>query len=94
MMRVAVIGKGNVGRALAPNIATAGHNVAFGVRDPHNPKYASQDGIPLNTIGEAVSLPTPSSSRSTGPQLIAHSSNAVVCYWHVADIGLCAHFCL
>ena len=54
-MRVAVIGKGNVGRALAPNIAAAGHNVAFGVRDPHNPKYASQDGIPLKTIGEAVS---------------------------------------
>ena len=55
MMRVAVIGKGNVGRALTPNIAAAGHDVAFGVRDPRNPKYASQDGIPLKTISEAVS---------------------------------------
>ena len=54
-MRVAVIGKGNVGRALAPNIAAAGHDVAFGVRDPRSPKYASQDGIPLKTIGEAAS---------------------------------------
>jgi predicted dinucleotide-binding enzyme len=54
-MRAAVIGKGNVGRALAPNIAAAGHEVAFGVRDPRNPKYESQDGIPLKTIGEAAS---------------------------------------
>lgn len=54
-MRVAIIGKGNVGRALAPNIAAAGHDVMFGVRDPRSAKYASDDGIPLKTVGEAVS---------------------------------------
>ena len=54
-MRIAIIGKGNVGRALGPNIAAAGHNTAFGVRDPRNSKYTSQDGIPLKTVGEAVS---------------------------------------
>jgi predicted dinucleotide-binding enzyme len=54
-MRVAVIGKGSVGKALAPNIAAAGHSVIYGVRDPRDPKYANDDGIPLKTVGEAVS---------------------------------------
>jgi predicted dinucleotide-binding enzyme len=54
-MRVAVVGKGNVGKALAPNIAAAGHDAVYGVRDPHDRKYASGDGIPVRTVGEAVS---------------------------------------
>lgn len=54
-MRIAIIGKGNVGKALAPNIATAGHDVVYGVRDPREPKYASDDGIALKTVGESVS---------------------------------------
>lgn len=53
-MRVAVVGKGSVGKALAPNIAAAGYDVVYGVRDPNNPKYASGDGIPLKTVGEAA----------------------------------------
>ena len=54
-MRVAIIGKGSVGKALAPNIAAAGHEVMYGVRYPHHPKYATDDGILLKTVGEAVS---------------------------------------
>jgi predicted dinucleotide-binding enzyme len=54
-MRVAMIGKGNVGKALAPNIAAAGHDVTYGVRDPRDPKYAGDDRIPLKTVAEAVS---------------------------------------
>jgi len=53
-VRIAVIGKGNVGAALAPNFAAAGHDVVFGVRDPSDPKYASGDGIPLRTVSDAV----------------------------------------
>jgi predicted dinucleotide-binding enzyme len=53
-VRVAVIGKGNVGAALAPNFAAAGHDVVYGVRDPADPKYASGDGIPLRTVPNAV----------------------------------------
>jgi predicted dinucleotide-binding enzyme len=53
-VRIAVIGKGNVGTALAPNFAAAGHEVVYGVRDPADPKYASGDGIPLRTVPEAV----------------------------------------
>jgi len=53
-MRIAVIGKGNVGSALAPNFAAAGHDVVYGVRDPSDPKYASDDGVALRTVAEAV----------------------------------------
>jgi len=53
-MKVAIIGKGNVGKALGPNIAAAGHHVIFGVRDPHDPKHATGDHIPLKGVGEAV----------------------------------------
>ncbi len=54
-MQVAIVGKGNVGKALAPNIAAVGHSVVYGVREPQDPKYASDDGIPLKTVREAVS---------------------------------------
>ena len=54
-MQVAIIGKGNVGKALGPNIARAGHKVVFGVRDPNDPKYATDDGIQLQRVGDAVS---------------------------------------
>jgi len=53
-MRIAVIGKGRVGTALAPNLAQAGHEVVYGVRDPADPKYAGGDGIPLKTTREAA----------------------------------------
>jgi predicted dinucleotide-binding enzyme len=39
-MKVAVIGKGKVGKAVA--LAKAGHDVAYGVRDPEDAK--SQNG--------------------------------------------------
>ena len=53
-MRIAVIGKGNVGSALAPNFASTGHQVVYGVRDPSDPKYASDDGIALRSVPDAV----------------------------------------
>jgi predicted dinucleotide-binding enzyme len=53
-VRIAVIGKGNVGKALAPNFAAAGHEVVYGVRNPADPKYTSEDPIPLRTVQEAI----------------------------------------
>ena len=53
-MRIAVIGKGNVGAALAPNFAAAGHDVVYGVRDPADPKYAGGDNIPLRNVPDAL----------------------------------------
>lgn len=52
-MRIAVIGKGRVGSAVAPAFARAGHEVAYGVRAPADPKYGSDDGIALRTMREA-----------------------------------------
>ncbi|MBV8391897.1 MAG: NADPH-dependent F420 reductase [Alphaproteobacteria bacterium] len=40
-MKIAVIGAGNVGRALAGRFARAGHEVAFGVRNPSDAKHAA-----------------------------------------------------
>lgn len=53
-MRVAIVGKGNVGKALGPNIAAAGHEVVYAVRDPLDPKYANDDGLALKPVGEAA----------------------------------------
>jgi predicted dinucleotide-binding enzyme len=54
-MKVAVIGKGNVGKALAPRIhKAAGHSAVYGVRDPSDPKYKDGDDVPLATVAEAA----------------------------------------
>ena len=53
-MKVAVVGKGNVGKAVAPALARAGHDVAYGVRDPEDEKYRDGDGVDLRTVGEAA----------------------------------------
>ena len=53
-MKVAVIGKGNVGKAVAPALAKAGHEVAYGVRDPGDNKYQDGDGIALKGVDEAA----------------------------------------
>lgn len=39
-MRIAIIGRGHVGTALAPAFQHAGHDVRFGVRNPDDPKHA------------------------------------------------------
>src|SRR5262245_59643772 len=39
-MKIAIIGAGNVGKALAGRFAEAGHEVVFGVRDPAAARYA------------------------------------------------------
>ena len=41
-MNIAIIGKGNVGTALAAGLIAAGHRVIFGVRNPDKP-----NGTPL-----------------------------------------------
>lgn len=38
-MQIAIIGAGNVGGALGMGWAKAGHNIAYGVPSPHNPKH-------------------------------------------------------
>ena len=50
-MRIAIIGTGNVGTALHSAFTRAGHEVAFGVRDPADPKHA---GAPVRSVREAA----------------------------------------
>ncbi len=40
---IAIIGSGNVGKALASSLSTAGYNVVFGVRDPND--YSAKEWI-------------------------------------------------
>jgi predicted dinucleotide-binding enzyme len=43
-MRIAIVGAGSVGTALAEACRRLGHDVAVGVRDPDDPKHADVDG--------------------------------------------------
>ena len=54
MKRIAIIGTGNVGKALAPAFERAGHEVAYGVRDPADPKHAGA-GIAVRSVRDAAS---------------------------------------
>jgi hypothetical protein len=57
-MRIAVIGAGNVGVALAHNLATAGREVVVGTRDPAGARASAArerlGTVPVVEIGEAV----------------------------------------
>ena len=53
-MRIAMIGKGRVGSALAPALRAAGHAVTYGTRNPADPSHNNDDGIPVMTVREAA----------------------------------------
>jgi predicted dinucleotide-binding enzyme len=58
-MKIAIIGAGNVGRALGGALVRAGHSVAFGVRDP-DPARADQATIAAAArSADVVILATP-----------------------------------
>jgi 8-hydroxy-5-deazaflavin:NADPH oxidoreductase len=64
-MNIAVIGAGNVGQALGEAWRARGHDVAYGVPNPANPKYAALGAANLKlppdaaTTAEVVVLATP-----------------------------------
>jgi 8-hydroxy-5-deazaflavin:NADPH oxidoreductase len=56
-MKIAIIGAGNVGGALALRWKNAGHEVVVGARDPQSPKMQKlEGGFPILGIGVAVQL--------------------------------------
>ena len=79
-MRIAIIGKGNVGKALGPAFKAAGHAVTYGVRHPDDPKYAGDDGIALATPGEAA-------AGAEAIVLAVKWSQAVAALAELGDIG-------
>ncbi len=64
-MRIAIIGAGNVGQALAGAWANAGHSVVFGLRDPKSTKYKQIPAAQRSTLEgaaagvDAIVLATP-----------------------------------
>lgn len=62
-IKIAIIGAGNVGKTLGTAWRNRGHDVAFGVRNPDDPKYASLDAVTTNESAAAqadiVALCTP-----------------------------------
>ena len=53
-MKIAIVGKGRVGKAFAPVFQQAGHTVTYGVRDPTAQTHQGDDMIPLKSTAEAV----------------------------------------
>jgi 8-hydroxy-5-deazaflavin:NADPH oxidoreductase len=50
-MKIAVLGAGNVGATLGNKLFKAGHDIRYGVPDPHEPKYKK---LNAQTVKEAV----------------------------------------
>ncbi len=82
--RIAIIGAGSVGTALATGLSTAGHQVVIGVREPDQAKYTDLP-VPAMTLGTAVAdatvvvLAIPADALATlVPALDFHSGQVVV----------------
>jgi predicted dinucleotide-binding enzyme len=64
-MRIAIIGAGNVGQAIAGAWANVGHSVVFGLRDPKSAKYKQIPAAQRSTLegaaagADAIVLATP-----------------------------------
>ena len=72
-MRVAVIGAGNVGKALGGALATKGHDVVYGVRDLKKPNAKPAETVEKALAGgDAIVLATP--YDATGPLLREHAA--------------------
>lgn len=52
--RLAIIGAGGVGQALAAGFVRTGHDVVFGVRDPGDARHSAIDVAPVHTHADAV----------------------------------------
>jgi predicted dinucleotide-binding enzyme len=72
-MRLAILGAGNVGGALGRGWARSGHTIAFGVRNPDDPKHAAA----ANGAGGAVMRSIPAAVQSADAIVLAVSWDGV-----------------
>jgi predicted dinucleotide-binding enzyme len=63
VIKLAIIGAGNVGQTLGTAWRSRGHDIVFGVRNPDDPKYAALGSVATNAVAagsaEVVVLCTP-----------------------------------
>jgi 8-hydroxy-5-deazaflavin:NADPH oxidoreductase len=64
-LRIAVLGAGKIGGTLGRKWVTAGHGVAFGVRDPQNAQAEA-----LRQVSDAVTVGTIAEALATDPQVV------------------------
>ncbi len=88
-MSIAIIGSGNVGRAIGRGLASAGHDVVFGVRDPGDARHTDLDNVAERTEAvagaEIVLLAVPADAVTdtvpalglTGAHTVVDATNAV-----------------
>ncbi|MBL8360784.1 MAG: NADPH-dependent F420 reductase [Rubrivivax sp.] len=67
-MKIAIIGAGNVGGTLGKRWAAAGHDIAFGVRDPAREKY---QGLVMQTAGRGRLATNAEACRDADAVLLA-----------------------
>lgn len=88
-MNIAIIGSGNVGRAIGAGLSRIGHEVTFGVREPGDERHAdlhqtatredavgSADIVVLAVPADAVSDTVPALGLRAG-QIVVDATNAV-----------------
>ena len=68
-MRLAIIGKGNVGTALSKGLSRAGHDIRFGHRDPREPVREAAEW------GEAIILAVPFSAVNDVVRIIGSAAD-------------------
>ncbi|NUN10854.1 MAG: NAD(P)-binding domain-containing protein [Ignavibacteriaceae bacterium] len=87
-MKIAIIGSGNVGAALANNWLKAGHNVIFGVRNPDSPKTRKALALIPNAViqninsavsaSEVIVIATPSDAALDLVPLLGNPSGKII----------------
>jgi predicted dinucleotide-binding enzyme len=83
-VRIAVIGAGNVGRALGGAWRKAGHEIRYGLRKPADPKYADLAPAKLETPADAardcevVVLATPWQQTEAAVQSLGNLTGKIV----------------
>ena len=81
-MNIAILGVGNIGRTLGKKWAATGHSVAYGVRNPADPKYQA---VLTQTGGDASLATLAQAAESSQVVLLAIPGGAVEAF--AADHG-------
>jgi 8-hydroxy-5-deazaflavin:NADPH oxidoreductase len=98
LMRIAIIGAGNVASALGRAWLGGGEDVIFGVPNPADPKYRSLPEERLRTAPEAarnaeiivLATPWPATEAAARSDQAPHSrARAELCLCHHYPIGSC-----